>query len=176
MLIALPDLSMNILIIINCRYNSKLECLEYWGCYSVWRNWRKPVLYFELWKFGHKSKKQQITNQAALSLATDLAMALSQQQVTASNSLVCCWTVIACCCVALIKLLPLSCCASFSLPYSDPWEPLQSKQKSHEQCSFLSFSCPGKEFAEHHLCHVLHSQSQKHSRLTAYRLVLTCFS
>lgn len=66
-----------------------------------------------------------------------LVMALSQQQVTASNSLVSCWTVIACCCsyqtpaTFMLRFL--------SLPYSNPWEPLQSKQKLHEQCSFLSF-------------------------------------
>lgn len=49
------------------------------------------------------------------------------------------------------------------LPHSSPREPLQSKQKLHEQCNvFFVFSYPGKEFVKHH--HVL--------RLSANAVVL----
>lgn len=122
---------------------------KHWlGCYSVYRHWRKPYVCFELWKFGQKSKKLQITDWAALSATTDLVMALCWQQVIACNSLVSCSNVIACCCSYQTHATFMS--RFLSLPYSNPWQPLQSKQKLHEECSSFVVSYLGKEFAKQH--------------------------
>lgn len=75
-----------------------------------------------------------------MSVATDLVMALSQQQVTASNSLVSCSNVIACCCCYQTPATFMS--RLLSLPYSNPREPLQSKHKLHEQCRFFGLFLP----------------------------------
>ena len=105
----------------------------------------------------------------ALTISTDLVMALSQQQVTASNSLVSCWTVIACCCS--YQTLATFMSGFLSLPYCNLWEPLHSKQKLHEQFWLVVLSCLHCCSLENiswivTLGHVFHSESYKHSHLT----------
>lgn len=125
--------------LIKC-FPASIEC---WSCYNFWRDYNKKAT-----KICENCKVKawvQITDQGALSVATDLVMALSKQWVTASNSLVSCSNVIARCCsyqtpaTLMLRFL--------SLPHTYPWEPLRSKQKLHEHFFFVFFS-PCKRVCE----------------------------
>lgn len=66
----------------------------------------------------------------------------------ASNSLVSYSDVIACCCTYQTPATFMLRC--LSLPYSNPWQLLQKKQKFHESSFFVVVSQPGEEFAKLH--------------------------